>query len=304
MFLLRNRYVLMDEAAGAGGGGAPAGGDGGAATAASAPAAAPAASAPAAAPAAAAPSALASGGADQAASAPPTDFIPEKYRVLKDDGSFDMDASARKLAEAHGNLTKRMIDGGAPPATAAEYTVTVPDALKESMGELSNDKLFTQFRDDMHGLGLTQKQFDGVMQRYFTLAPQLAGGGQQFSAEQATEQLRAAWKDDGEFKKNVGLSYNAANKIAEAAGMTYEDIEKAGLGNNPTFIRLMAAIGPEFSEDSLPNDARAAGFATDDEIKQLMASEANTNTKHPQHKATRARIDAYYARKYGTQPVA
>jgi hypothetical protein len=304
MYLLRKRYALMDETAGAGGGGAPAGGDGGAVAAASAPAAAATTSASAAVPAAAAPSALASAGADPAAGTPPTDFIPEKYRVLKDDGSFDMDASARKLAEAHGNLTKRMIDGGAPPAAPTDYTVTVPETLKETIGDMSGDKLFTQFRDDMHGLGLTQKQFDGVMSRYFALAPQLASGGVQVSAEQATEQLRATWKDDAEFKKNVGLSYNAASKVAEAAGLTYDDIEKAGLGNNPTFIRLMAAIGPEFSEDSLPNEARAAGFASDDEIKQLMMSEANTNTKHPQHKATRARIDAYYARKYGTAPVA
>ncbi|AQG98584.1 hypothetical protein A9R05_06855 [Burkholderia sp. KK1] len=214
-----------------------------------------------------------------------------------------MDASARKLAEAHGSLEKRLGTGEVPPKASTDYTVTVPDALKESMPDLSQDKLFTQFRDDMHGLGLTQKQFDGVMQRYFTLAPQLAGGGQQLNAEQATEQLRATWKDDGEFKKNVGLSYNAASKVAEAAGLTYDDIEKAGLGNNPTFVRLMAAIGPEFSEDSLPNDARSAGFATDDEIKQLMVSEANTSPKHPQHKATRARIDSYYARKYGTAPV-
>ncbi|AET91075.1 hypothetical protein BYI23_B004680 [Burkholderia sp. YI23] len=233
----------------------------------------------------------------------PTDFIPEKYRVLKDDGSFDMDASARKLAEAHGNLTKRMVDGGAPPAAPTDYTVTVPDALKESLGDLSNDKLFTSARDKMHSLGLTQKQFDGVMEEYFKMAPALAGGGQQLNAEQATEQLRATWKDDAEFKKNVGLSYNAASKVAEAAGLTYDDIEKAGLGNNPTFVRLMAAIGPEFSEDSLPNEARSAGFATDDEIKQLMLSDANTNPKNPQHKATRARIDAYYARKHGTAPV-
>lgn len=303
MLLLRKRYALMDAAGDAGGGGAPTGGDGGAAAAAIAPAAAPAASAPAAAPSAAAPSALASAGAAASVGSSP-DFIPEKYRVLASDGSVDLSASAQKLAGGYGELSKRFGDIGAAPKSAAEYQVTVPDTLKEAMGDLSQDKGFTEFRDQMHGLGLTQKQFEGVMSRYFELAPALAAGGQQVSAEQATEQLRQAWKTDADFNKNVGLSYRAANKIAEAAGMSYEDIEKAGLGNNPTFIRLMAAIGPEFSEDSLPNEAKAAGFASDDEIKQLMVSEANTNPKHPQHAATRARIDAYYARKYGNTPIA
>lgn len=309
MFLLRKRYALMDEAGGEGGGGAAgaAAGSGAASTAAVGSGAASGATGAtdAGASAGAGSSALAGGAASTTATAgTQTDFIPEKYRVLKDDGTLDMDSSARKLAEAHGNLTKRMVDNGAPPAAATDYQVTVPDALKETMGDLSQDKAFTEFRDQMHGLGLTQKQFEGVMSRYFELAPALAAGGVQVSAEQATAQLRQTWKDEGEFKKNVGLSYNAASKVAEAAGLSYDDIEKAGLGNNPTFIRLMAAIGPEFSEDSLPNEARAAGFASEDEIKQLMASEANTNAKHPQHKATRARIDAYYARKYGTQPVA
>lgn len=303
MFGMRKRYALME---GAGDGGAPSGGgDGGTAAPASAPTATPATLAPAATPAAPAPSALAVGGAQPAPVAPGSspDFIPEKFRVTKADGALDIEASARKLAEAHGSLETRLGTVGAPPKDATEYQVTVPDALKEAVGDLNTDKTFTEFRDQMHGLGLTQKQFDGVMARYFELAPALAAGGHQVSAEQATASLRETWKDDGEFKKNVGLSYQAASKIAAAAGLSYEDVEKAGLGNNATFIKLMAAIGPEFSEDT-PVNGGTKSFMSDDAVKQLMASEANLNPKHPQHKATRAQIDSYYARKYGNTPVA
>lgn len=172
------------------------------------------------------------------------------------------------------------------------------------MGDLSNDDMFKQFRTDMHGLGLSQKQFDGVMSRYFEMVPQLVAGGVAFNTEAATADLRKTWTDDGTFNKNVQLAYNAGTSIAKAANMSFQDLEKAGLANNPTFIKLMAAIGPEFGEDVPVNGGAATGFASEGDIQKMLISEANTNPKHPDHKATRARVDAYYARKYGNNPVA
>ncbi|WP_186206898.1 hypothetical protein [Burkholderia gladioli] len=284
------KFSLMDEAGSAGGAGAVAAGADGAGAAGGDAAAGGAAG-----------SALAAGAAG---AAPTFDWLPEKYRVNAADGALDLSASAQKLAGGYGELAKRMGDGGAPPATAAEYTVTVPDALKEKVGDLSKDELFTKFRDDMHGLGLSQKQFDGIMGRYLEMVPALVAGGQQYSAESATADLKKVWADDSSFQKNVGLAYRAGNAVASAAGMSFDDLEKAGLANNPTFIRLMASLGPEFAEDAPPGGASSAGLMTEDDVKKLMISEANTNTKHPDHKATRARIDAYYNRKYGNTPVA
>lgn len=311
--MFKVRYALMDaasDAGGAGTGGAgsagnsgvPAIADGGGAGIGSDSAAAGGAGSGTAATVAGAStgSALAAG----AATGTTPDFIPEKYRVTKDDGSLDVDASARKLADGYGELSKRFGSGDAAPKTAAEYAVVVPDALKEAVGDIGTDPMFTQFRDDMHGLGLSQKQFDGVMSRYFELAPKLAGGAAQLSTDTAVAALRETWKDEGEFKKQIGLSYQAADTIAKAAGMTYEDIDKAGLGNNPTFIKLMAAIGPEFSEGAPVEGAGGSTFTSEQAIKELMMSDANTNTKHPQHAVTRAKIDAYYARKHGNTPVA
>ncbi|HIC7209402.1 hypothetical protein [Burkholderia stabilis] len=296
--LFWRKFELMDAAAGdggdGGGGGAAAaaagGGDGGGA----APAGGGSALAAGAAAAAAA-------GATEAGSTS-FDWLPEKYRVNGADGAVDLSASAQKLAGGYGELSKRMGDGGAPPATAGEYQVSVPDQLKDAVGDLNGDKLFTEFRADMHALGLSQKQFDGVMAKYFSVVPGLVAGGQQFNTESATADLRKAWADDGTFQKNVGLAFRASNSVAKAANMSFDDLEKAGLANNPTFIKIMAALGPEFAEDT-PGDGGGGGFMSEDDVKKLMISEANTNPKHPDHKTTRARIDAYYNRKYGDTPI-
>lgn len=296
------KFALMDAAGGdggrAGGGAAAGGGEGGAgAGAASGGSSALAAGAGAGGDGGAAAGAAAAGGAN-------FDWLPEKYRVNGADGALDLSASAQKLAGGYGELSKRMVDGGAPPAAATDYQVTIPDQFKDAVGDLNGDKLFTEFRADMHALGLSQKQFDGVMAKYFSVVPGLVAGGQQYTSETATADLRKEWADDATFRKNVGLAYRAGSAVAQAANMSFEDLEKAGLANNPTFIKIMAALGPEFAEDTATGSGNAGGLMSEDDVKKLLISEANTNPKHPDHKATRARIDAFYNRKYGNTPIA
>jgi hypothetical protein len=321
MHWLWRRYVRMDQAGGDGGAGGGAVGAGGAAGAngsagaeggaagvgGSAGGAGGAAGAGGAgdgsgAGGAAASSALA-GGAAGASAASNLDWLPEKYRVNAADGTLDLSASAQKLAGGYGELAKRFGEGGAAPKTADEYQVAVPDALKEAVGDLAQDQVYTGFRGKMHELGLSQKQFEGVMDYYFQTVPALAQGAAQYNTEAATAELRKAWGDDATFSKNVGLSYQAATTIAKAAGMSFDDLEKAGLANNPTFIKIMAAVGPEFSEDAPPTEGRASTFQSQDDINKLLIHPANADPKHPEHKSIRARIDAYYARKFGDTPV-
>lgn len=298
-FKLAHWMVFMDAAgdAGTGGGGSA---DAGTATTATGTTATAGADATA----GAATSVMATAAQTGDATGNQTDFIPDKYRVNKDDGTFDVEASARKLADGYGELSKRFGSGDAAPKTAAEYAVTVPETMKEVFGDLNADPIFTKFRDDMHGLGVNQKQFEGIMSKYFDLVPQLVAGGHQVTQETTTAELQKLWPDQASFKENINHSYRAAESVAKAAGLSFQDIEKSGLGNNPTFIRLMAAIGPEMSEDSSPSGNSPGGFASEDDIKSLMTSEANNNPKHKDHKATRAKVDAYYSRKYGETPIA
>lgn len=307
MHWLWRRYVRMDSAGGDGG--ASGGGGGAAADAGSAAAASSAAGSDGGVAAGAGGGSALAGGAAAAASAaasgaPNLDWLPEKYRVNTADGTLDLNASAQKLAGGYGELSKRFGEGGAAPKAAEEYAVAVPDNLKEVVGDLAQDQVYTGFRGKMHELGLSQKQFDGVMEYYFQTVPALAQGGAEFRTEAATAELRKAWTDESTYTQNVGLSYRAATSIAQAAGMNFDDIEKAGLANNPTFIKMMAAIGPEFGEDSnVGASTSSGGLSSEADIQKLLASEANLNPKHADHKATRAKVDAFYARKYGTATV-
>lgn len=284
-------YRLMQaalEGAAAGGGEPPPG----------APNAGDSPAAPAAAPAAAVTSALAPTG-EPAAAVTPHDWVPEKFRVVGDDGALNLEESAKKLAEAYAPLEKRMGSGDAPPKTAAEYTITVPDALKDAFNP--DDESFQSARTDLHALGLTQKQFDGVMAEYFKRAPGLVAGGLQLNAEQCIAELNKVWTDPATSKANFQHALVGATKLGEIAGVSMAEIESSGLANNPAFIKMMAKLGPEMSEDVPPTGA--ASLQTQSGVKELMASDAYKDHKHPQHAETVAKVRAYHNRMHGSTPV-
>lgn len=232
----------------------------------------------------------------------PQEFIPEKFRVTKEDGAFDLDASARKLADNYANLEKRVGTGDLPPKDVAEYKIEPP----ESMGEYKagEDPTMQGFLAEAHKAGLTQGQLDVVMKHYFQAVPQLAGAFQQVDQQQATEQLQQVWgKDEKEFRRNAGLAHVATSAAIERAGLTMEQVEAAGLGNNPVFLRMMSALGSEFQEDAGPGKTSFRSFGEDD-VQQLMLSDAYKNPRHPEHDKVSAQVRGYFERKHGTQAVA
>lgn len=238
------------------------------------------------------------GGADPL----PQEFIPEKFRVSKDDGTFDLDASARKLAENYANLEKRVGTGDLPPKEVGEYKIEPPDTMGDY--KASEDPTMQGFLADAHKAGLTQGQLDVVMKHYFQAVPQLAGAIQQVDQQQATEQLQKVWgKDEAGFKRHAGLAHAGAAAAAERAGVSMDDIESAGLGNNPVFLRLMSAIGAEFQEDAGPGQASFRPFGQED-VEQLMLSEAYNNPRHPEHTKVSERVKVFFERKHGKEAVA
>lgn len=280
----KRRFVLMDAAAGEGadaggaGGGAAASGDGGAGGA-----------------------SLLAGGAAGAGdgAAVQHDFIPEKYRVSKEDGTFDIDASARKLAEAHGHLEKRFGSGDVPPKTADEYTVAVPDQFKDAWQ--ADDPQFKEFAAKAHELGFNQQQFGFLMDKFFEIVPNVAAGAGELNAEAAGAALEKVWTDPTQRSAEIKAAYGAADRIAQSMGLTFDDLDKAGLGNNPMFIRVMAKLAPEFKEDSQVQNTLINGKS---DIEELRRSEAYSNPKHPKHAETVAKVRAYYdSQPGGSAPV-
>ena len=288
---LFKRYMEQADAGGAAGG-AAAGADGGVAGAAGADGVGKDGSA-----AGGDKSLLASGAGE---GSQPTEFIPEKHRIMKEDGSLDLDASSRKLAEAYGSLEKRFGAGDAPPKEVGEYKVTVPDALKEAI-DPTTDEGMKGFLDGAHKAGLNQAQLDFVMGKYFEMAPRLAAGAAQLDATTATQELKKTWATEADFTRNVRNAYTGASAAAQKAGIDIGEVMNGPLGNNPQFLRLMAALGPEFAEDQAPG---GSVMVSGDDIQKMMMSEAYTNPKHIDHAKTSAKVKAYFERKHGTEAAA
>jgi hypothetical protein len=276
--MFKRKFILMDDAPGAAGGGAPPapGGE---------PPAAPAA------PAADPTSILAAGKPPEPA---PNEWIPEKFRVLNGE-ALDVEASAKKLAESYAGLEKRVGSGDVPPKTSDEYAVTVPEQFKEVWAE---DDRFKAFRTAAHAEGFTQKQFDFAVGKYFEMVPDLVGGAAELDQTAAVEELRKTWKTDAEYSANVKDAYKAFAQFADP-----QDLAKMNeIGNNPVVLRMLAKIGKELGEGpGIPNDA---GSTAADDIQTVLRSDAYLNAKHPDHKATSAKVQAYYAKKHGTAAAA
>ncbi|MEE4662723.1 hypothetical protein [Pseudomonas viridiflava] len=227
--------VLMAEAdAGEGGGGGPA----------PAPAAAPA-PAPAAQP------------AGNVLSQGQNDFIPEKYRTNKEDGSLDLEASSRKVAEAYKHLETRFGSGDAPPKSVEEYAPKV-EVEGFNWEEFKADESTQSFLKGAHAKGLTNDQVSFVIGEYMRVAPELIGGAAQLTTQDCTTALKTLWPDQQAMTGNLQSSYRAAQAFAGEAGKpgNFEAL-MSKYGNDPDFIAFTANIGKELREDSQINGGGA-----------------------------------------------
>lgn len=223
------------------------------------------------------------------------DWLPEKFRVVGEDGKLSIESSARKLAENYTHLEKRMGSGDAPPKTADDYT---PDVKAEGFNwdEFKADPRMQSFMKTAHAKGITNDQMSFILGEYAQRAPELANGAAELDAEAASTSLREVWKTDAEFKQNLSLAHRAFTSLAGPG----DDID--AIGNNPMVIRMLAKVGAEMQED-----APAGGdinLAEQQSIRDLMKSPAYMDPKHADHERVSAQVKAYYQKTYGDQTVA
>ncbi|WOJ32692.1 hypothetical protein R1917_10300 [Citrobacter koseri] len=226
-----------------------------------------------------------------------TDWLPEKYRVVGDDGKLNIEGSARKLADAHTSLEKRLGSVGTPPKTADEYEPKV-EVEGFNWDEFKADPRMQSFMKAAHAKGITNDQMGFIIGEYAQRAPELVNGAAELDADNAATQLREVWKTDAEFKKNIGLAYRAFNSLADDADKGRMD----EIGNNPMVIRMLAKVGAEMQED-----APAGGevnLAEQQTIRDLMKSPAYRDPKHADHERVSAQVKAYYQKRFGDQTVA
>jgi hypothetical protein len=236
---------------------------------------------------------LSTGAGEQGAN----DWLPEKFRVMGEDGKLSIESSARKLAENYTHLEKRMGSGDAPPKTADEYAPKV-EVEGFNWEEFKADPRMQSFMKTAHAKGITNDQMSFILGEYAQRAPELVGGAAELDSQSATTQLREVWKTDAEFNKNIGLAFRAFNSLADDADKGRID----EIGNNPMVIRMLAKVGAEMQED-----APAGGDVNLEEqqtIRDLMKSPAYMDPKHADHERVSATVRAYYQKRYGDQTVA
>lgn len=151
------------------------------------------------------------------------------------------------------------------PATAADYKVTAPKGSEEVYKQLFPADATKPFLEAFYGLGLNQKQVDGIMGVY-------AGRmGEQLSASQVSQKAKLE-ADRGALQKEWGDAYEGRVKLAErviAENTTPEEQNAiiAAYGNDMRLVRLLAKVGLKFTEAKLPGGEPVGGAMTPVEAK-------------------------------------
>lgn len=216
--------------------------------------------------------------------------IQEKFLIKKEDGTVDWEKSAQKQAQSYEALEKRIGSNDAPPKSAEDYVINVPDNLKEALGDdFKEDPMLQGFLKDAHAAGMSQKQVDLAVGKYLEAIPALAGEVQKLSADDCTAELKQEWKTDAEFKSGVESAKRAA--IGYFGNDAEQIIQK--YGNDPALIRGLAKIGKEMGEDNSVNPESALGGSQT--VDELMASEAYSNPKHADHAKVSKQVSNYFA---------
>lgn len=215
--------------------------------------------------------------------------VPEKFQVKNDKGELDVNATFKKVEEHRANLEKRLGKGeGVRPKTADDYKLPESDTFKSLQLDETSTKTF---QAEAHEMGLSQDQYAKVMEKYAGLAPQLVNAGQALSAEDTIKTLEGVWKDDS--KAQMAGAYNVAQKLAKAAGVSYEEVD-AAIGNNPIAIRLFATLTKDMGEDKTPSSANGGTGSGGETIEGLLGHPAYSDVRHAEHKLISKKVRDYY----------
>lgn len=207
--------------------------------------------------------------------------IPDKFKVMDESGTVDYKATLAKMSESYQGLEKRVGSGDLAPKTVDDYSV---EREGFSFDEFKSDESNKAFLKLAHSKGITNSQLDFLLTEYDKRATDLISNTSQINTDDAISTLQSEWGSN--YEQNI---FNAV-RAARACGITDDQINDPSIGNNIAFIKMAAYYGSQLQEDKSLN----IGVPVVDDIQTLQRSEANFDTRHPEHKATRAKIDAYY----------
>lgn len=207
--------------------------------------------------------------------------IPDKFKVVSEDGSVDYKATAAKMNESYSYLEKKIGTGEVAPKSVDEYKI---EREGFSFEDFKADESNQQFLSEAHKHGITNKQLDFLLSEYDKRAIDLVSNNSQFDTDTTIQSLQSEWGNN--YESNVF----SAIRAAKSAGLTEEQINNPSIGNNVDVIKVLSYFGSQIAEDKPINN----GTAVNTDITSLMRSEAFFDPKHPDHKSVKAQIDSYY----------
>lgn len=236
------------------------------------------------------------------------DWLPEKFRVMDAEGKLDEAASARKLSESYQALEKHKGPLSQAPATADEYKIDAPkdaegnalDIPGLDMEQFTGDPMFKTLAADAHKLGVTNDQLQFFVNKYLTVVPELFAAKAQLDLQEARAELKAIWKDDQAIDRGTVDAVRAINGFGAEADDVPGSRSRimAKYGRDPDFIAFAASVAAEMKEDRMPV---ANPAMSDGDIEALQKSPAYWDKNHPDHTNTKAKVDTFYAKKFGNQ---
>jgi hypothetical protein len=231
------------------------------------------------------------GGADVAIH----ELMPEKYRVFKEDKSFDLEASVRKLAPGYSELAKKL-------GTQAEGAPENPDAYAPKVeidgfnwDEAKKDPSMQSFLKKAHAKGINNDTLGFLLGEYHENMAGVLGGDKTLSNEEFDAELAKTFKTPEERTKAVKDAVDVFRAFGEKSGVTIDEFLASGADMNPAVIRLLASIRSELGEDRVP---KPLGAGSSETIDDLMKNPAYLDTKHKDHEAVSAKVKAFFDNKY------
>lgn len=224
---------------------------------------------------------------------PLPDRIPEKYRVVKDDGSFDLEASTGKLLDSYSNLEKRMGSGDAPPKSPDEYAPEVPEGF--DLEALKADPMYQDFLKGAHSRGVSNKTLGWVLEEFGKRQAALAVNDGQMSVEELRNELAPVWGDDPKaFDTNIQSGLRAIK--AYMPGITQEQL--ATIPNHPIIAQLLAAVGKEVGEDTRVSAGAIDGKDFDAQVAEITAELAMLPERDARRAILLDKKAALFAKRY------
>lgn len=187
----------------------------------------------------------------------------------------DADASDEEKAEFFEKIGR--------PKEAGEYKWDTPEGFEV------DSEVLTERNAKLHELGITQDQYQGIMDIYAEEVDRINGNWLQDEKQVISESeqaLKEEWGND--YQKNI----DGVAKMAEKFGLK-DTLMETGLINHLPVLQMLHKVRLSTTEDGIVKTPDS-GYSREDEIKQIRNSKAFLDRGHPDHDKVMKKLVSLY----------